>query len=133
MCLGIAGCLLVVNSSQASAASIIAVTGDEEIDLLASSARPTLDTESVLQDLATGQYYGDTPRSIEKRGPWRKVGRMVGRIAKYGPLAGVVGPRKNMKKSTAAVVALGICVAGGAFVAAFAISKGADLAKESLR
>ena len=109
--------------------SIIAVTGDEEIDLLASSAKATLDTESVLQDFATGRYYGDNPRSIEKRGSWRKVGR----IAKYGPLAGVVGPRKNMKKSTAAVVAVGIWVAGGAFVAAFAIGKGADLAKESLR
>ena len=87
--LAVTGCLLAMSSLQSSA-SIMSVNGDSvETELLEKAASPTLDTESVLWDLAGGRYRAMNDPVTRKRGPWRKVGRAVGRIARYGPLAGV--------------------------------------------
>ncbi len=88
--LAVTDCLLAMSSLQSSA-SIISVNGDSgETELLGKAASPTLDTESVLRDLAGGRYRAMSCPVTRKRGPWRKVGRAVGRIARYGPLAAVV-------------------------------------------
>ena len=133
----VTGCLLATGSLQASA-SIIPVNPDTgETELLAKAASPTLDTESVLRDLASGRYRAVHDSVVRKRGPWRKVGRTMGRIARYGPLAGVVSPKKNMKASTKVLIGMGITAATVVALYAIAVDRAADavenIARDTLR
>ena len=131
------GCLLATISLQLSA-SIISVNRDAgETELLERAASPTLDTESVLRDRASGRYSAVNDSVTRKSGPWRRVGRTMGRIAKYGPLAGVVSPKKNMKASTKVLIGMGITAATVVALYAITVDRAADtvesIARDTLR
>ena len=135
--MAVTGCLLATSSLQASA-SIISVNRDTgETELLEKAASPTLDTESVLRDLASGRYGAVNDSVTRKRGPWRKIGRTMGRIAKYGPLASVVRPKKNMKASTKVLIGMGITAATVVALYAITVDRAAatveNIARDTLR
>lgn len=130
--LGIAASLLLASQPHASGTSMIVAKSDDQSDFLERAASPTLDTDAVLRDLAAGRYYVSEGRPNAKRGPWRKIGRTAGRIAKYGPLAGVVGYRKNMKTSTKVLIGLGSVVAGVVVVYVVALNKAENVAIEAI-
>ena len=134
----VTGCLLAMSPLQSSA-SIIPLDRDTgETELLEKAARPTLDAESVLPDLADGHYSAMNDSVIRKRRPWRRrVGRTMGRIAKYGPLAGVVSPKQNLKTSTKVLIGMGITAATVMALYAITVNRAADagetIARDTLR
>ena len=68
-----------------------------------------------------------------KRGPWRRVGRTVGRIVGYGPLAGVVSPNRNMQASTKTLIGMGITAPTVVVPYAITIDRAADVVENIAR
>ena len=80
----------------------------------------------MLEGLKAGKYSASGTTAGVRRGPWRKVGRTLSRIGRYGPLAGVVGHKKNMRTGTKVLIGVGVTVAVVAIAYVVAVDRASD-------